>query len=72
MITEVLTSEVDIYPGFNYPASNLAAFIFARPFDAFTYALKNLGGIGIYKPQDVYEFYYWLSENQVREIRYYD
>jgi hypothetical protein len=72
MITEALTPEAETYPGFKHSASDLAAFIYARPFNAFTYALKNLGGIGIYKPDDDYSFLRWLKDHEIREIRYYD
>lgn len=72
MITEAFTPETKkSYPGFQLKASDVSAFIYARPFNVFIYAKDNLGGIEVYKPEDEYSFYCWLKENQIREIPYY-
>lgn len=56
----------ETYPTFQFPASELSAFILTL--DVFILSLKD-GGLAKFTPDDVDAFYNWLIENNIRDVR---
>ena len=60
------TENNNYYPGFDYEASQLSAFLLSL--DVFIIALKDCG-VANFAPKDIEDFQKWLLTHRVRNIK---